>query len=88
MVDEVVLLPVYPARELPIEGVTSSLIVDKMTIANKQILDKEGVLNWVTGVAEARTGNGNSGNGWLLITAGAGDIDALVQPIKKIIESK
>ena len=30
----------------------------------------------------------NGGNGWLLITAGAGDIDALVQPIKKIIESK
>jgi UDP-N-acetylmuramate--alanine ligase len=88
MVDEVVLLPVYPARELPIEGVTSSLIVDKMTIANKQILDKEGLLNWVTGVAEARTGNGNGGNGWLLITAGAGDIDAMVQPIKKIIESK
>jgi UDP-N-acetylmuramate--alanine ligase len=88
MADEVVVLPVYPARELPIEGVTSSLIVDKMTIANKQILDKEGLLNWVTGVASARTGNGNSGNGWLLITAGAGDIDALVQPIKKIIESK
>lgn len=81
MADEVILLPVYPARELPIEGVTSNLILDKMTIADKQILDKEELLKWVTKVAGER-------KGWLLITAGAGDIDALVQPIKKIIESK
>jgi UDP-N-acetylmuramate--alanine ligase len=87
LADEVVLLPIYPARELPIEGVTSNLIAEKMNTANKQILDKEALLKWVTKVAKERTGNGNS-DGWLLITAGAGDIDALVQPIKKIIESK
>jgi UDP-N-acetylmuramate--alanine ligase len=87
MADEVVLLPVYPARELPIEGVTSNLILDQMTISDKQILDKEALKQWVTSIAGKRAGEKNSGNGWLLITAGAGDIDTLVQPIKTIVES-
>jgi UDP-N-acetylmuramate--alanine ligase len=85
MADEVVLLPIYPARELPIEGVTSNMVLDKMRNEHKQVLDKEELLRWIKEVVNKNT---NSGNGWLLITAGAGDIDALVQPIKKIIESK
>jgi UDP-N-acetylmuramate--alanine ligase len=89
MADEVVLLPVYPARELPIEGVTSQLILNKMTNKHKQVLGKEELLQWIGQVKQERLGNDvNSGNGWLLITAGAGDIDALVPPIKQIIESK
>jgi UDP-N-acetylmuramate--alanine ligase len=39
-------------------------------------------------VKEKAAGSTNSENGWLLITAGAGDIDTLVQPIKQIIETK
>lgn len=77
LADEVVLLPVYPARELPIEGVTSNLILDQMTIAQKQILDKPGVLEYIKEQKK---------NNWLLITAGAGDIDTLLQPIKTILD--
>jgi UDP-N-acetylmuramate--alanine ligase len=83
MADEVVLLPVYPARELPIAGVTSNTILDKMKNDHKQVLNKEQLLQWVKENSSTR-----SGDGWLLITAGAGDIDTLVQPIKQIIETK
>ncbi len=75
LADEVILLPVYPARELPIEGVGSELIKINM---NKyvRILDKENVLEHIS---KYHTSGG------LLITAGAGDIDTLVEPIKKML---
>jgi UDP-N-acetylmuramate--alanine ligase len=85
MADEVVLLPIYPARESPIAGVTSQMILDRMQHQHKQILNKEQLLEWVKGVHD---GVNKRDQGWLLITAGAGDIDTLVQPIKQIIESK
>jgi UDP-N-acetylmuramate--alanine ligase len=76
LADEVILMDIYPARELPIEGVTSAIIAEKMSISAVHILSREGVLQWVE-VARPS----------LLITAGAGDIDTLVDPIKKILES-
>ncbi|MDF2187641.1 UDP-N-acetylmuramate--L-alanine ligase [Paraflavitalea sp. CAU 1676] len=89
MADEVILLPIYPARELPMEGVTSELILGQMKNEQKQLLGKEDLLKWVNGqlAAYVEAGKGTR-KGWLLITAGAGDIDALVQPIKKSIEEK
>ena len=75
MADETILLPIYPARELPMPGVTSSLISDKMLSAKKSIKEPNELLAWLK---ENKTE--------LLITAGAGDIDTLVQPIKKITE--
>jgi UDP-N-acetylmuramate--alanine ligase len=86
LADEVVLLPIYPARELPIPGVTSNTILDKMKNDHKQVLNKEQLLQWVKENASGTSTK--SGEGWLLITAGAGDIDTLVQPIKQIIETK
>ncbi|WP_207514451.1 UDP-N-acetylmuramate--L-alanine ligase [Longitalea luteola] len=86
MADEVVLLPIYPARELPIEGVTSYTILDKMKNAHKQVLSKEQLLQWVKG--KAASASTKEDKGWLLITAGAGDIDTLVLPVKQIIETK
>ena len=77
--DEVILLPVYPARELPVQGVTSRLIFDKMKNENKYLVDKEAVLNWIKNKYDQNKPN-------LLITAGAGDIDQLVQPVKEILE--
>jgi UDP-N-acetylmuramate--alanine ligase len=77
LADEVILLPIYPARELPMEGVNSEMIVSKMKIDNKQVLDKAAVLEWV-----------KDNKIELLITAGAGDIDTLVEPIKKILNNK
>lgn len=79
MADEVVLLPVYPARELPVEGVTSGLIFDKMKNNYKHLLNKEAVLNWIKDKYDQNNPN-------LLITAGAGDIDQLVEPVKEILE--
>jgi UDP-N-acetylmuramate--alanine ligase len=75
LADEVILLPIYPARELPMAGVTSALISNKMNTSNI-IMSKEELLAWVT-----------SRKPKLLIMAGAGDIDALVEPVKKILEN-
>jgi UDP-N-acetylmuramate--alanine ligase len=74
--DEIILLPIYPARELPMANVTSALILDKIQKQNKRILLKEEVLQWV-----------KNNTTEVLITAGAGDIDTLVQPIKNIINN-
>ncbi len=76
MADEVILLPIYPARELPMEGVTSKLILDQMKLADKHIMDKEELKKWV-----------KDNQSKLLVMAGAGDIDAMVQPIKELMES-
>jgi UDP-N-acetylmuramate--alanine ligase len=75
--DEVILLPIYPARELPIEGVTSKMILDRMKIADKKIMSKEELMNWIKNRKME-----------LLITAGAGDIDALVMPIKEALKKR
>lgn len=77
MADEVLLLEIYPARELPIEGVTSWMIADNMANEANTILSKEALLDYVK-VAPIE----------LFITAGAGDIDKLVKPVKEILEAK
>lgn len=74
MADEVILLPIYPAREEPIHGVTSELIFHKMTLNNKRIISKE-LLAQVIQLEQPK----------LLVLCGAGDIDALVQPVKEIL---
>jgi UDP-N-acetylmuramate--alanine ligase len=77
--DEVILLPIYPARELPIEGVSSELI--KQYINNKPVslFDKNQVLSWFT----EKMKNESEQN--IIITAGAGDIDQLLPTLKNII---
>lgn len=74
LADEVLLLDIYPARELPMDGVTTQLIADKMGNPNHTILSKEGLIQYA---ATAKPE--------LLITAGAGDIDKLVPEIKKAL---
>ena len=74
LADEVILLDIYPARELPMDGVDSKMILNKMGLDNKHILSKEGAVEW----AKNRKPK-------VLITAGAGDIDQLVEPIKKVL---
>jgi UDP-N-acetylmuramate--alanine ligase len=80
MADNVILLPIYPARELPMEGVTSELILNKISTANKQILTKKEMLQWM------KEHEVNKEFGEVIVMTGAGDIDALVQPVKQIIE--
>jgi UDP-N-acetylmuramate--alanine ligase len=79
LADEVILLPVYPARELPVEGVSSEMVLKKMKLDAKQVMAKELVISWIK---NDFVNNLNKEFGGILITAGAGDIDMLTEPIK------
>lgn len=76
--DDVILLPIYPARELPIEGVTSHIILDKINTKNKKVVEKEDLLNELKKVKK----------GSVVLTIGAGDIDRFVEPIKEILANE
>lgn len=82
-VDQVILLPIYPARELPIAGVSSEMIIDKMNNAKHKVLDKEGLIDWIKNQFVASL---NKDLGEVIITAGAGNIDMMVEPIKNILK--
>ncbi|MGN6532547.1 MAG: glutamate ligase domain-containing protein, partial [Ginsengibacter sp.] len=85
MADRILLLPIYPARELPVEGVTSELILKEMKNKNSTVISKEGLLEYLGG--DYLKSVQESSNGEVLITAGAGDIDKLIQPIKETLEN-
>ncbi|MEN3325043.1 UDP-N-acetylmuramate--L-alanine ligase [Mariniflexile soesokkakense] len=70
--DEVLLLDIYPARELPMEGVTSAWLLNKMTNKNKQLISKADLLQKIH-ESDAR----------IVLTIGAGDIGEEVKHIKK-----
>lgn len=72
--DEVILMEIYPARELPIEGINSELLLSKIENKNKSLLNEEGIL------AKVREGNFD-----VVMTLGAGNIDLLVPKIKALI---
>lgn len=72
--DEICLLPIYPARELPMPGVSSALIAERMTNKNVQLLEKSEL---VTEMSKRKPD--------LLLMAGAGDIDTLVEPVKQAL---
>ena len=74
LADDVLLLDIYPARELPMEGVTSKIIFDKMTIDQKILCSKTDVIDIIL-----------KKNPDVLLTLGAGDIDQLVEPIKNLM---
>jgi UDP-N-acetylmuramate--alanine ligase len=75
--DEVFLLDIYPARELPIAGITSAVLLDQLTCSYKKLLSKEDLVDFlITHDVE------------VLATLGAGDIDQLIFPLKKISEAK
>ena len=84
MADDIILLPIYPARELPMEGVSSGMILDRMHSEDKIVMSKEQLLLHLKLEKEAHVEEGFEG--MVLITAGAGDIDTLVQPIREILE--
>lgn len=73
MLDRVILLEIYPARELPIEGVSSSMLLDKIKAADKELCSKEEVLQLLSKFSPD-----------VLLTLGAGDIDQLVPEIEKL----
>jgi len=83
LADEVILLPVYPARELPISGVDSEMIIKRMKHKRGRVMTKEQLMDWIKNEFRQKA---DKVNGEVLITAGAGDIDTLVEPIKESLE--
>ena len=77
LLDELILLDIYPAREEPIEGITSQLIFDKVKIENKVLCSKDEVLDLL-----------KKKDPEVLVTLGAGDIETLLPEIEKILRSK
>lgn len=84
LADEVVLLPVYPARELPVEGVESAMILDRMKNRRGTVKDKNELVQWIQ-EDYAKTVNRDFGE--VLITAGAGDIDLLLGEMKAVLNN-
>lgn len=70
LADEVILLPIYPARELPIDGVSSEMIMQRMK--GKVVLKNKHELEALVLALQPE----------LLLTAGAGDIDTMIEPLK------
>ena len=75
--DEIYLLDIYPARELPMEGVTSQVLLDRMINENKKLISKNELLEFVSKTDEE-----------VFITIGAGDIGEMVDEIKEIFEKR
>jgi len=84
LADKIILLPIYPAREEPIKGVNSEMILDRMKNENKKLMAKEELISWMR---NEYIKNINKEFEEVLITAGAGDIDMMVEPIKQILEN-
>lgn len=74
LADRVILLDIYPARELPIEGVTSAALLEKITSKNKMLCSKDELLEIIKGIDPE-----------LIMTVGAGDIDRFVPQIEKML---
>ena len=75
--DELILMDIYPARELPIEGITSEWLLSKINLKNKELGALENTFDKI-----------KSKNFDVLLTIGAGNIDTLVQPITNWLETK
>lgn len=74
-VDELLLMEIYPARELPIPGVDSTWLLEKINLTNKRVVSPQEVLDIIQQEKPE-----------LVVTVGAGDIDRLVKPIKVLLE--
>ena len=80
--DEVILMDIYPARELPMAGVTSEIIFNKMKNLNKTLVTKHNLME----ILSHRDSYGKGRKLDVVMTLGAGDIDTFVQPIKQMLE--
>lgn len=75
--DEVILLDIYPARELPIEGITSELLLSKISNPNKKLVSKQELENEVL-----------SSDAQVIVVIGAGDIGGMVNPLAEVLKRK
>jgi UDP-N-acetylmuramate--alanine ligase len=70
--EELILLPIYPARELPIPGISSEMLLENCTCPTKLVLPKEEVIQYL----QKHTPD-------IICTIGAGDIDQIIQPLNQ-----
>lgn len=77
LTDQLLLMDIYPARELPIEGITSEALLELIPSTDKQVVSKEALLTELEKL-----------NFDVVVTAGAGDIDRFIQPIKLLCEKR
>ncbi len=75
--DSVILLPIYPAREEPIEGIRSEIILKRITCSDKKLVEKPQLLSEIA-----------SRDIDILVTFGAGDIDRFVRPIEEMLKKR
>ena len=73
-VDELILLPIYPAREEPIEGINSNALLNQIK-CDGSLVEKRDLVDYL-----------KSKNIEVLVTLGAGDIDQLIEPLKCELE--
>ena len=89
--DEIFLMDIYPARELPIEGITAEIIFNKMQNPNKTLVTKQNLMEILQKNRDILMAHpetiGRGGKYDVVLTLGAGDIDTFVQPIKNMIEN-
>ncbi|MDZ4824471.1 MAG: UDP-N-acetylmuramate--L-alanine ligase [Flavobacteriales bacterium] len=76
LLDEIILLPIYPARELPLPGIDSQMLLDKIRKPHKMLVEKSGLLAEL-GSREVE----------VVLMLGAGDIDAWVQPVHQLMKT-
>jgi UDP-N-acetylmuramate--alanine ligase len=72
--DELILLPIYPAREEPIPGVTSENLLKEITLKQKTVLNATETLEYLSNIKEG-----------VVLTIGAGDIDRIIEPLKNVL---
>lgn len=77
LADRLILLDIYPAREKPIEGVSSKMILQQVQTTEKILATKENLCQIIAALPSE-----------VLVTIGAGDIDLLVQPIAETLKQK
>lgn len=77
MLDKIILLPIYPAREEPIPGVSSRLIWEKMNHSGKYLVEKNEFIDTIKSLQPQ-----------VFVTMGAGDIDRFVEPVKACFEEQ
>lgn len=75
--NDLLLMDIYPAREEPIEGVDSQMLLNKVRLVNKKLIDRENLVEEVLRL-----------NPEILLTMGAGDIDRMIEPLKNALDEK
>jgi UDP-N-acetylmuramate--alanine ligase len=75
LADRVILMDIYPARELPLEGISSQWLLDQVNVGDKHLMQPAQILDFMQNAPME-----------IVITAGAGDIDALVKPLEELFK--